>query len=74
MKITVKLFGLHRVGRFTQEQRDYPAGTSPRQVFVDIGISAEQPGVVLVDGRPTCLDQPLVDGDSLSLLPLVSGG
>ena len=74
MKITVKLFGLHRVGRFTQEQREYPPGTSSRQVLVDIGISEEQPGVVLVDGRPTDLDQPLVDGNSLSLLPLVSGG
>lgn len=74
MKITVKLFGLHRVGRFTQQQRDYPPGTSSRQVLVDIGLPEEPLGIVLVDGRPTDLDQPLVDGNSLALLPLVSGG
>jgi len=74
MKITVKLFAMLRVGRFKEAQREYPAGTSCRQVIADLDLTENQVRIVTVDGHVVDLDQELVDGNVLALLPLVSGG
>ena len=74
MKITVKLFASFRIGRFKQEQKDYPDGTTCGQIVADIGVRGEELGMVLVNGRHTPLGKALHDGDSLSLFPLLGGG
>lgn len=74
MQITVKLFATLRAGRFKEARRDYPDGTVCRQVAEDIGIPPETLGIVLVNGRHASLAQPLSEGDSLSLFPLLGGG
>jgi sulfur-carrier protein len=74
MKITVKLFATFRVGRFKEEQTDYAMGTTARQVVADLGLEREKVGMVLVNGRHADLDQPMGEGDSLSLFPLLGGG
>ncbi len=74
MNITVKLFASLRIGRFKQEQRDYPDGATCGQVVADIGVREEELGIVLVNGRHTPLEKALNDGDSLSLFPLLGGG
>ncbi|MBN2791434.1 MAG: MoaD/ThiS family protein [Desulfuromonadales bacterium] len=78
MKIDIHLFAAFRVGRFKQQQREYPDGTTLQDVIVDLGINFgighDEIGMVLVDGRHVLLDQLLRDGNQLSIFPLLGGG
>jgi molybdopterin converting factor small subunit len=74
MQITVKLFATFRNGRFKTEHQDRPEGTTGRAVMLDLGLTEEEMGVVLVNGRHASLDDTLYAGDTLSLFPLVGGG
>ena len=74
MKIMINLYATFRVGRFKQQERDYPDGITLGQVVADIGVPAEDLGMALVNSRHAPLKQVLNDGDSLSLFPLLAGG
>ncbi len=74
MKITVKLFATLRIGRFKQEDRDYPDGFTCQQIAEDLGIKVDELGIVLVNGHHASVDHVLSDGDALSFLALVGGG
>lgn len=74
MHVTVKLFATFRIGRFKIEQRDYPAGITCREIIADVDLNEQEIGIVLVNGRHADLDASLVEGDTLSLFPLVGGG
>lgn len=72
--ITVKLFAQFRLGRFKVEQRQYPQPLTSRDILADLAIAEEELGVLMVNGRHAELDQPLNDGDSVGIFPLVGGG
>ncbi len=74
MQVTVKLFATFRVGRFKVETRDIPVGTDIAQIVGDLGIAEKELGIVMVNSRHAPISQPLVEGDTLSLFPLVGGG
>jgi len=74
MRITLKLFATFRNGRFKQEERELPEGTDCRKVVLDLGLTEEEIGIILINGRHGSLDQQLAAGDTLSLFPLVGGG
>jgi len=74
MNITVKLFATFRNGRFKVTRQECPEGTLGRAIMLDLGLTEEVIGVVLVNGRHANLDDILQDGDTLSLFPLVGGG
>lgn len=74
MKITVKLFATFRVDRFKEEDRDFPEGSTCREVLADVGIGEEELGILLVNGRHAPLEQVLAKGDAVSLFPLIGGG
>ena len=74
MQITVKLFATFRNGRFKVADRDLPAGTDCRVIVAGLGLTDEEIGIVLVNGRHEPLDHVLRDGDTLALFPLVGGG
>jgi molybdopterin converting factor small subunit len=74
MNVTVKLFATFRVGRFKIEQRDYPPGTTCRAIIADVGLTKQELGIILINGRHAALDTRLEEGDTLSLFPLVGGG
>jgi len=74
MQITVKLFATFRNGRFKIDQQNLPDGTECRTVVLALGLTEEEIGVVLVNGRHATLPHVLHDGDTLSLFPLVGGG
>jgi sulfur-carrier protein len=74
MTITVKLFATFRNGRFKIEQQLREAGTTCRQVVLELGLTEEEVGIILVNGRHFTLDYLLKEGDTLSLFPLVGGG
>jgi len=74
MKMTIKLYGVFRIGRFREAARDYPPGTRVRQVMASLAIPDQLLGIVLVNGEHAGLDELLREGDVLSLLPLLDGG
>ena len=74
MHITVKLFATFRNGRFKEAGQERPDGTDCRKIVMDLGLTEEEIGIILVNGRHASLDHLLQDGDTLSLFPLVGGG
>lgn len=74
MNITVKLFATFRNGRFKIEQQEWPEGTDCRHIAAGLGLTEEEIGIVLINGRHVPLEQLLGHGDTLSLFPLVGGG
>ncbi|TYO99176.1 molybdopterin converting factor small subunit [Geothermobacter ehrlichii] len=74
MKITVKLFATFRRGRFEIETREYPEGTTVKQVVDALELPREQLGILLVNSRHVDLDRVLADGETLAIFPLVGGG
>ena len=76
MNVTVKLHGPFRIGRFKEEVRGFPPGATPRTVAEALRLPAAlvDTGIVLIGGVHARLDDPLADGDELSLLPPLEGG
>ncbi|MBU5612294.1 MoaD/ThiS family protein [Geomonas azotofigens] len=74
MKVTIKLFAHYRIGRFKVAVREYAPGTSVRAGIADLRFNEPGPGVILVNGAPVPLDHVLQEGDTIALLPQISGG
>ena len=45
-----------------------------RAVVLSLGLTEEEIGIVMINGRHGGLDQALKQNDTLSLFPLVGGG
>jgi len=74
VEIRIKLYGVFRLERFREEIRSYPPGITARDVVVQLRISEQLLGIVLINGVHAGLDDSLQDGDVLSLLPILGGG
>ncbi|HBG05533.1 MAG: molybdopterin synthase sulfur carrier subunit [Geobacteraceae bacterium GWC2_58_44] len=74
MHVTVKLFATFRNGRFKIAEQELPEGTECRRVVLDLGLTEEEIGIIMINGRHGTLDQKLAHNDVLSLFPLVGGG
>jgi molybdopterin converting factor small subunit len=74
MRVTVRLHGLFRTGRFVEEVRELAPGGTARAVAEQLRIPVGLVGIVLIDGAHARLDDPLKDGDVVSLLPQMGGG
>ena len=74
MKITVKLFASFRDNRFKIAEQERSEGTDCRKIMLDLGLTEEEMGIVLINSRHVSLDQVLQDGDTLAMFPLVGGG
>ncbi len=74
MQVQVRLFANFRIGRFKEQMRDFPPGTSIRKVVEELGIDASQVGTVLVDSKYAKLDQELHENARLGIFPMVGGG
>ena len=70
----VKLSASFRHGRFRTELRSYPVATAIREIVHELGIPAQDLGIVLLNGAHVCIDTPVRQGDDLSLLPRIGGG
>lgn len=73
MTITIKLFDSFRDNRFKISAQEHPEGTDCRKIMLDLGITEDEMGTVLINGRHVSLDQVLIDGDTLSMFPLIGG-
>jgi molybdopterin converting factor small subunit len=74
MKITVKLFAVLQIGRFTEKELDVPFGSTVGDVVMGLALPPEHVDILLVNGRHVDREYLLQDGDLLSLLPMVEGG
>ena len=74
MLVDVRLFATFRIGRFTEQVREYPRGVTVRQVLEDLVIDPAQVGTAFLDFKFAALDQELHDGARLGIFPLVGGG
>ena len=74
MQVTIKLFATFRNDRFKVAEQELPEGTDCRKVVLDLGLTEQEIGIILVNGRHGALDQKLNNNDVLSLFPLVGGG
>ncbi len=77
MNIEVKLYFHLRRYSPTGEgafQVELPPGSTAARALADLGLPAEQPRVVLINGRPAGPDTPLRPGDSLVVFPPLEGG
>ena len=74
MKVTVKLFATLRNGRFDREVRQYPAGTTVKQVMGELNITKDQAAIIFVNNQHAMTNQELFDGDVLAFFPPIGGG
>jgi molybdopterin converting factor small subunit len=74
MRVTVQLHGPFRAGRFKEDVRELSPGATCRTVAELLQIPARGVGIVLIGGAHAHLDDPLTDGDVVSLLPFMGGG
>ena len=74
MLIKVKLFATFRQGRFDEKKMDLPRVSSVSFLLEHLNISAEQVGILLVNGQSVSVETELSDNDIVSIFPAIGGG
>jgi molybdopterin synthase sulfur carrier subunit len=74
MEILIKLYGVFRIGRFTEAPLDFPSGSNVQVVVDSLELSPDLLGIVLINGIHADVERVLESGDTLSLLPVLDGG
>ena len=74
MQVTIKLFANFRNDRFIKEVQTIATDSTVGAIVSELALTEEEVGVILINGRHSNLEQPLTEGDILSLFPLVGGG
>ncbi len=74
MQITVKLYGIFRIGRFKEEVRDHPPGTRVQDVIDELRFPDHLFGIAVINDVHAAVEDTLNDGDTLCLLPILDGG
>lgn len=72
--ITVKLVGVFRIDRFKEQSFSLLCGSCANDVIGTLKLSRRLLGIILINGVHASEDDPLQDGDSLTLMPLIEGG
>ncbi len=73
MLVTVKLFATFRTGRFVVETRDYPPGTTVGHIADELDLPEKEMSAIFVNYRHADKDYELMEGDIVSIFPLVGG-
>jgi len=78
MRITIKLYSMLRGYLGEHEKgtadRDFPDGAIIADVLTALGIPEKIPKITLVNGDQKSLNEPLAEGDTLSVFPPMAGG
>ena len=72
--LEVKLFAYFRDNRGKVLHLDHKSFSDPQSILDHLGIDREAVAILLVNGRHSQADTPLVDGDIVALFPPVAGG
>ena len=73
-KILVRLFAFFRENRFREQEMEFPAGASVRDVILSLNIPVDEVGVTMINNRHCTLDQIPVQGDAVAIFPVIGGG
>ena len=74
MTIEVQLFAGLQQGRFRRKKLEFPHGSTVADVFEHLAIGVKEVAILLVNDVTSRHDNPLKEGDVVSLLPAMSGG
>jgi molybdopterin converting factor small subunit len=74
MEIEVRLFASLRKYENEKNRIELKAGARVGDFLQKIGIPPSEVAIILVDGRHAAQDQPLRDGETVSLFPAIAGG
>ena len=74
MEINVKLFSVLRKERFKEKVLEFQSGIIVNDIFEFLSISSELTCLVIVNELHANKKTVLNDGDTLAILPIVSGG
>lgn len=74
LKVTVKLYAVLQINRFAQKSFDFSQGTTVGDVVGRLKLPSEHVDILLVNGLHVDSECELVEGDVLSVLPMVEGG
>ncbi len=74
MKVTLKMIGAFRMGRFKDTLHDCPPGTCVQDLIAELQIPPALLGAVLVNDLHAGVEYLLNDGDVITFLPFMDGG
>ena len=74
IEIDVSLFSSFRAGRFEKAGVKVPEASTVSDLLAMLKIPADDVGVLVINGRDGTLDQRLIDGDRVTLIPAIGGG
>lgn len=74
MQVKVKLFATLREGREKEQLMSLDDSATPADIFKVLNIPANEVAILFINGQDGEFDQPLKDGDTLSIFPPVGGG
>ncbi|MFW5707219.1 MAG: MoaD/ThiS family protein [Bacteroidota bacterium] len=74
MKVKVRLFATLREGRGKEQIIDFGRNVCPQDIFDQLNIPPNEVAILLINGFNGKPDQPLKDGDTVSIFPPVGGG
>lgn len=74
MQIKVRLIGALRIDRFKEKVADYPVDTRVVEIVEQLQIPQRSLGTVLINGLHAGINDPLREGDTVALLPILGGG
>lgn len=74
MEVVVRLFANLQKYRLGQDRVELEDGTTVEDFLRRTGIPLSEVAIVLVNGKHANSEQPLSDGETLSLFPPIAGG
>ncbi|HMB15188.1 MAG TPA: MoaD/ThiS family protein [Pelovirga sp.] len=74
MTLTVKLYGVFRIGRFKEKQLEFADGVCIDEVVEHLQLNRQLLGIILINDKHANITSTLADGDTLALLPILEGG
>lgn len=74
IKVEVNLFAYLRTNRFEAAHVTIKAPATVNSLLELLGINHSEIGAIFINGRDGRFQQPLADGDRVTLLPCIGGG
>ena len=74
VEIEISLFSAFRLGRFDRRRMKVPEASTVSDMLTILEIPVTDVGVLVINGRDGTLDQNLLAGDRVTLIPAIGGG
>lgn len=74
MEVDVNLFATLQKGRFAHRRLTLPENATVADLMEILSIPPDDLGILVVNRRDATLNQPLKEGDRITLIPVIGGG